>query len=312
MEATTRPDGRQGRLAQLCRQRGRGVPLQYVLGSQPFGFLDIKCKPGVLIPRPETEAYVCHLVDILKSEALLGQRPASSNSLRVIDFCTGTGCIPLLLFSSLQRLVQSLDVRGIDISPDALQLARANVKHNVARGHMPPPNEKLQVSFTKSDVFCDSDIQALAASTWDVMVSNPPYVARDVWDHGRGQLGYSVRKYEPRLALVPGEHLPPSPEGLHPEDIFYARLLEVASILGPKVLLLEIGDRDQAHRVVRHCATHGFCVDSEIEVWRDWPDLEPDESEERRFRIRSDNGRKQEVPIRGSGNIRSILIRRLQ
>lgn len=285
--------------------------MQYVLGSQPFGSLDIKCKSGVLIPRPETEAYVCHLVDLLKSGALLGQRPASYDALRVIDFCTGTGCIPLLLFSSLQRSVQSLDVRGIDISPVALRLARANVEHNVGQGYMSPPNERLQVSFAKGDVFSDSDIQAIGASTWDVMVSNPPYVAKDVWDHGRGQLGYSVRKYEPRLALVPGGHLPSAPKGLHPEDVFYARLLDVASILRPKALLLEIGDREQAYRVVTHCATHKSCVGCEVQVWRDWPDLEPESGEDICFRIRPGKSWEQDVPIRGSGNIRSILIRRI-
>lgn len=312
VDATTRPNGRETRLALLCRQRGRGVPLQYVLGSQPFGSLDIKCKPGVLIPRPETEAYVCHVVNLLESGALLGQRATSHEALRVIDFCTGTGCIPLLLYSSLQKSVTSLDVRGIDISPDALQLAQANFVHNVALGHMSPPNERHRVSFANGDVFSDADIQALGTSTWDVVVSNPPYVAKDVWDHGRGQLRYSVRKYEPRLALVPGSHLPPAPEGLHSEDTFYARLLDVASTLRPKALLFEIGDEDQAYRVVRYCTTHKFCVDSEVEVWRDWPDLEPMEDEVRCYKIRFDKGRAQEVTIRGSGNIRSILIRRPQ
>ncbi|KFH47587.1 Mitochondrial N(5)-glutamine methyltransferase-like protein [Hapsidospora chrysogenum ATCC 11550] len=310
-DTTTRPDARPRRLTQLCQQRGRGVPLQYVLGTQPFGSLDIKCRPGVLVPRPETEAYVCHLVDLLKSGALLGQPASSCEKLRIIDFCTGTGCIPLLLFAELRKSVHSLDVRGVDISPRALELAQENLVHNIARGHMSPASQDLRVSFANSDVFSDKDNRALAASPWDVMISNPPYVAEEVWNHGRGQLGYSVRKYEPRLALVPGDHLPSAPSGLNPEDVFYARLLDIASILRPQVLLLEVGDSDQARRVVGYSRKHPFSMDSEVEIWRDWPDLEPNGDEEQSYRMPLGNGRgHEEVVIKGSGNIRSVLIHR--
>ncbi|KAF4120494.1 Type I restriction-modification system, DNA methylase subunit [Geosmithia morbida] len=299
---------RRNLLARLCHQRGRGVPLQYILGTQPFGHLDIRCRPGVLIPRPETEAYTCHLIDLLRSGELLSRPPAERpSSLGIIDFCTGTGCIPLLAFESLKSEVESLNVRGVDISPIALDLADANATYASSRH---PRAEKQLLRFSRTDVFSDADIRALARERWDVMISNPPYVSRDVWNHGRGQLGPSVRKFEPLLALVPGQQLPLPPPGLRPEDIFYSRLLDVASILKPEVILLEVGDQDQARRVAGHCLEHAFCADATVELWRDGPDLTPSEDEQVYWNIRTARHGERVVPVKGSGNVRSVLIRR--
>ncbi|KAK7417990.1 hypothetical protein QQZ08_011426 [Neonectria magnoliae] len=297
-------------LEQLCRQRARGVPLQYVLGSQPFGALDIKCRPGVLIPRPETEAYTCHLIDLIKSGRVLGSRAdQNKRGLNLIDFCTGTGCIPLLLFSSLQRLVDNLNVRGIDISSQAVQLAKDNIDHNVGLGNIFEISGEQSLEITKADVFNDSDVQQLAASRWDLLVSNPPYISRDVWNHGRGQLGYSVRKYEPRLALIPDDHLP-RPIGGSPEDVFYSRLLDIASILTPKAILFEIGDESQAHRVLQLYFQHNVANDCRVEVWRDWPDIEPGDNEKACTEVATKSGRSESIPVKGSGLVRSIFIQR--
>lgn len=309
VEATTQPARRHYRLVQLCHQRGRGVPLQYLLGTQPFAGLDIKCRPGTLIPRPETEAYSCHLVDLLKSGALLGHPTRDRKvPLAIIDFCTGTGCIPLYLFASLQNEVDLMTVCGIDISPEALELATANASHNIKGGFMRPPSGGQSLHFSKSDVFSDADMKVLANSRWDIMISNPPYVSRDIWNHGRGQLAYSVRKHEPRLALVPSGNLPAPPPGLQPEDIFYARLLDVASFLRPRVILFEIGDDHQARRALQYCAEHAYSATFRMEVWRDWPDLTPTEDEEVRITVRPTKGTGRVVQVMGSGNMRSILM----
>jgi len=310
VDATYRPEKSRHRLLQLCHRRGQGEPLQYLLGSQPFGSLDIKCAPGVLIPRPETEAYVCHLSDLLRNGRLLGRSAASSEQLRIVDFCTGTGCIPLLLFAELQKVVKTLDVRGIDVSTKALDLAHTNVARNIQQGHIHPPTEEQRLSFAHADVFDNQTIRTLGTSDWDVLISNPPYIAEDVWHHGRGQLGLSVKRHEPRLALVPGKHLPQPPNGLQAEDIFYGRLLDIAETLQPKVILLEVGDRNQARRVIEYCAKHRFSAQARMEVWRDWPDLEPDEGEVRHFLISRKESRDVTVPIKGSGHVRSIVIRR--
>ena len=310
VDAANRHGKSRHRLLQLCHRRGQGEPLQYLLGSQPFGTLDIKCAPGVLIPRPETEAYVCHLLDLLRDGRLLGRPAASPEQLRIVDFCTGTGCIPLLLFAELQTVVKTLDIRGIDVSTKALDLAQSNVARNIQQGHMRPPTEEQCLNFTHADVFDDQSIQALGISAWDVLISNPPYIAEDVWHHGRGQLGLSVKRHEPRLALVPGKHLPQPPPGLHAEDIFYGRLLDVAETLQPKVILLEIGDRNQARRVIEYCAKHKFSAQARMEVWRDWPDLEPDEEDFRHFLISRKESKDVTVPIKGSGHVRCIVIKR--
>ncbi|KAH7166029.1 S-adenosyl-L-methionine-dependent methyltransferase [Dactylonectria macrodidyma] len=296
------------RLKELCRQRGKGVPLQYVLGSQPFGSLDLNCRRGVLIPRPETEAYTLHLIDLIKSGKLLDPRPGQDDSgLNVIDFCTGTGCIPLLLFSSLQRFAKNLHVQGVDISTKAIQLANENITRNIGLGTLSEPTPRQTLTIKHADIFSDSDIEQLASSRWDVLVSNPPYISRDIWNHGRGQLGYSVRKYEPQLALIPGDHLP-CPIECSPEDVFYHRLLNIVARFRPKAILFEIGDYNQASRVLQLYFQHAFASASRVEVWRDWPDLEAREDEDAGIEIATQNGQRKYVPVRGSGLIRSLLI----
>lgn len=296
-------------LKKLCRQRGRGVPLQYVLGTQPFGSLDIRCRPGVLIPRSETEAYTLHLADLIKLKKRDQFPDSEGQAINVIDFCSGTGCIPIQLFASLQKSFKQLNVVGVDISPQALQLATENVHHNTRLGNLNEPSSSQSLSITRCDVFNDEDIQKLSRSQWHVLVSNPPYVSLDVWNHGRGQLGYSVRKYEPRLALVPGDQLP-RPERCDHADVFYARLLDIAVALRSKLILLEIGDESQARRVLQLYFDHAIAQDSRVELWRDWPDFEPTEDDASHVDIEGPDGRSLRVLAKGSGLIRSIYVER--
>ncbi|EGR52561.1 Hypothetical protein TRIREDRAFT_124331 [Trichoderma reesei QM6a] len=295
----------EGLLSRLCRKRGQGYPLQYILGSQPFGPLDIKCRPGVLIPRPETEAYTYHLADLIKAGSLgVG---ASDQSLGIVDFCTGTGCIPLLLYALLSRRFERLEVLGVDISTRAVSLARANVAHNIRLGHLPSMRPNHTVDILQGDIFQDQILEKLQEQTWDVMVSNPPYISRRAWHYGGGQIGHSVRKYEPSLALVPGDDIP-IPTAWEHEDVFYARLLDIASRLRPKAMLYEIGDEMQAVRVISRFSQHRLSVGSHIEVWRDWPDTTPSHEEGSLLETTTADGRSQTVLAKGSGNIRSIFI----
>lgn len=295
-------------VAKLCGRRGRGEPLQYVLGSQPFGSLDIKCRPGVLIPRSETEAYTSHLAQLIKFGTLLGARAErQTKELKVIDFCTGTGCIPLFLFATLRKAFPRLTVRGIDVSPNAIALAKYNIDHNLKAGNIPGADDSRALSIVQADLFNDEAIADQAGSQWDVLVSNPPYVSKDTWNNGRGQLGYSVRKYEPRLALVPGEQYE-VPAGMRHEDIFYARLLDVAQRLQSKLLLMEIGDEDQALRVAGLFYAHALANGGTVELWRDWPDLEPAVDEPISVSVAQGSGRQITLPIKGSGNLRSLFI----
>ena len=304
---------KQWRLSKLCRKRGRGVPLQYILGSQPFGSLHVLCKPGVLIPRPETEAYTLHLVDLIKSGSLAGSTPA--DGLTILDFCTGPGCISLLLFSALQSSAPSLSVCGVDVSPLALRLARKNLVHNAGIGSTGQSGRNQSLRFDKVDVFSDADIQTLARATnsrLDLMISNPPYVSKDTWTYGRGQMGYSVSKYEPKLALVPGDHLPLVPDGLglEQEDVFYYRLLDIALVLKPRAVFFEVGDEEQAYRVARFSHYHDFSpAGTCIEIWRDWPDMSGSEEGSGIVLLTSLEGNKLDVSIKGQGNVRAVLIK---
>ncbi|KAM3514972.1 hypothetical protein MY11210_001450 [Beauveria gryllotalpidicola] len=303
VDLNTRPAQREQRLHALCRQRGQGIPLQYVLKSQPFGPLDIKCKPGVLVPRPETEAYTYHIANEVKRL----RRRDGLQELRVLDLCTGTGCIPLLLFSLLQASFKSLQVQGVDVSAKAVQLARENLAANTSLGHLKIASSQQKVHITQGDIFSDLDMENILSTKWDVLTSNPPYISLDVWNSGRGQLGHSVRKFEPALALVPGAHLKPPPEW-QSSDVFYARLLDVAYHVKPKLLLLEIGDEPQALRVVRNYLTHRLANLSSVEIWRDTPDVQ-ENSGCQHIDVLCRKGLDYSVPIKGSGNIRSILIR---
>ncbi|RDA95758.1 hypothetical protein CP533_5099 [Ophiocordyceps camponoti-saundersi (nom. inval.)] len=280
------------RLARLCRERGRGVPLQYLLGSQPFGHLDIKCRLGVFIPRPETEVYTRHLVDLVLGAKMFD----SSRALNVLDLCTGTGCIPLLLFSLLQASFPVLRVFGADVEHGAIELAYENADRNTEMGCIRRPASTQSLRFLTRDIFDGKEMRSLAHTQWGIITCNPPYIAPRVWDYGLGQLGYSVRRFEPKLALVPGHHLP-IPKGWERADAFYSRLFNLAVLFDPKLLVLELGDEAQARRVIAHFLRHVLARSSRIEVWRDSPDLMPGEGECVSLDIRPRPGQTSSIPL---------------
>lgn len=295
-------------LAELCRRRGRSYPLQYILGTQPFGSLELRCKPGVLIPRSETESYVCHLANLIKARRLLSSSTTRNcENLNVIDLCTGTGCIPLLLYSLLQRNVPRLRVRGFDVAENAVELAKLNIRYNVAQGHIIQGGPEQEISILKGDIFSNEDIDWASLEGCDILLSNPPYVSEKVWNFGLGQLGYSARKYEPRLAIVPSASLS-VPIGWQHQDVFYSRLLDVTDLLKPKVALFELGDEPQIRRVIAGFLQHKVARVAEIEVWRDNPDLSPAETEDNMMVVRTSHG-DNPVEVKGSGNMRSILLK---
>ncbi|KAL8400595.1 hypothetical protein RB594_000845 [Gaeumannomyces avenae] len=285
-------DRREELTARLCRRRGRGEPLQYILGTQPFGELEIKCRPGVLIPRPETEAYTVHLADLIRGRrlhalsshpALQPAAPATANSpstrrpLRILDLCTGTGCIPLLLLARLGRsLGIDVEARGLDVSASAVLLARDNAAHN--RRYLLPPTllplpteadggeeESASPTFALADVFWHDFTLARSllahpggGGGWDVVTCNPPYVSEASFAR---ETARSVRDFEPKAANVPlssyrhrqqddDDDDDANRRRRRPEDVFYPRVMHVAAALArARVVLLEVGDLAQARRV---------------------------------------------------------------
>lgn len=156
-------------------ERVAGKPSQYITGHQEFWGLDLIVSPAVLIPRPETE----HLVEL--AVELAGERVAP---LRVVDVGTGSGCIALALATELSNA----DVLALDISGDALEIARANA----ARLRL-----DSRVRFAQSDLL----EAARGEAPFDLVVSNPPYVGLNEADKVQKQ----VREYEPRIAVFAGD-----------------------------------------------------------------------------------------------------------
>jgi len=157
-------------------RRAAGEPVQYITGRQEFYGLDFEVNPAVLIPRPETEL----LVEVALK--LLRERDAPP---RVCDVGTGSGCIPVTL------LHERRDARAcaLDISPDALAVAARNAaRHAVAE----------RLTLVVSD--CFDALDATRAQTFNLITSNPPYIAESELPH----LQREVREHEPRLALTPG------------------------------------------------------------------------------------------------------------
>lgn len=157
---------------QLVKRRMQGEPIAYIRGHQEFWSLLFEVSPHVLIPRPETELIV---------ERALAHLDAASEQ-RVLDLGTGSGAIALAIASERAQA----RVTAIDVSAEALALAT----RNAARLQTP------HVRFVQSHWYA-----ALrdAADRFDVIVSNPPYIAADDPD-----LHPLVRRYEPTAALIPG------------------------------------------------------------------------------------------------------------
>ncbi|KAL9602845.1 MAG: hypothetical protein Q9219_001540 [cf. Caloplaca sp. 3 TL-2023] len=276
-------------LHRLCIERSRGRPLQYIIGNQPFGELEILCRPRVLIPRPETETWTTHLANYF----LPPPRQDPRNALRILDLCTGTGCISLHLLHSLlhhhrqkQPTPLSLQILGIDISPIAITLARRNLQHNVSRNLLPPTSATSQISFLEADIFVDEEEEEATwryqNPRWDIIVANPPYISPRGFETATTR---SVRNWEPRRALVPPPPPPvPSYFTINPAtpttaataernpdhevgDSFYPRILAIAADVGAKVVAMEVGDMAQAGRVAGMVMKKG--VWERCEIWRD-------------------------------------------
>lgn len=149
----------------LSEERAAGVPVAYLLGSQPFWRFDLKVTPDVLIPRPETELAVDAALELFSND----------QKIKVVDLGTGSGAIALAL--AYER--SNWEILAIDASEAALTVARENAK-----------NLKLNIQLKKSNWFDE-----LAGEQFNLIISNPPYIApHDTHLH--------ALRYEPQHALV--------------------------------------------------------------------------------------------------------------
>ncbi|RMZ90218.1 hypothetical protein DV736_g2542, partial [Chaetothyriales sp. CBS 134916] len=264
-------------LAGFIQRRTQGEPLQYIIGDQPFGDLEILCQREVLIPRPETETYSQSIALLL--EALGRSGHFLPSELKVLDLCSGTGCIGLLLHSLLRRPfndtnAKRLLVTGIDVSDVALKLACRNLEHNIRLGLL-HPGARQEINFQYADLLGPAE-QLLRGHSlskrghYDVIISNPPYISPTDYAAG-GRVTRSVRDYEPLLALVPPHTGDDQGERA---DIFYSRILQVGRLARARLICMEVGDAAQAARVVRlaeqFSTDYAGNVEAQIvEIWCD-------------------------------------------
>ena len=157
-------------LESKVKELAQGRPVQYVIGHSEFCGLDIEVREGVLIPRPETEELVAWVIE----------KAADIERLRILDVCTGSGCIAL----ALAARVGKASVVAVDISDEALTIARCNA-------------ERLQlgVEFIKDDAL--AHLQNIADRKFDIVVSNPPYIPISE----RESMHVNVVNFEPDIAL---------------------------------------------------------------------------------------------------------------
>ncbi len=180
------------RLRALVVRAAKHEPVQYLVGEAWFWSKRFAVGPATLIPRPATE----HLVE----ECAAGARAAAAAMaastrgiapVRVLEIGTGTGCISVCVASALggQRQPVQVQIIATDIVPEALALARSNAQaHGV----------EAAIEFRAGSLY--APLEASEEGSFDLLVSNPPYVADEEW----AELAPNVRDYEPRTALAGG------------------------------------------------------------------------------------------------------------
>ena len=209
----------------VIEKRAQRIPLQHITGQQEFMGLTFKVNEHVLIPRQDTE--------ILVEEAMR----YLSDGMRILGICTGSGCILL----SLLKYSNECEGLGVDISDDALAVARENAQ-----------NLGLETEFRHSDLL------EKVEGKFDMIVSNPPYIETTVIV----TLMPEVREHEPMLALDGRE------VGLY----FYGRIVEQCTSYMTRGarLFFEIG-YDQGEAVKDMMIHKGFC---EVEIIKDYAGLD--------------------------------------
>ena len=160
-------------MRELVRRRALTEPVAYLVGHREFFGLDFRVTPDVLIPRPETETLVSAVIDIIRS----------GDVCRVLEIGTGSGCVAVALATNCRES----SITATDNSPAALEVAKRNAtRHAVAD----------RIEFVAGDCFSGVDHK----KRFDLLVSNPPYVAESEID----SLPPDVRLHEPHSALFAG------------------------------------------------------------------------------------------------------------
>lgn len=218
---------------ELYERRLNYEPVQYIIGSTSFMGLQFKVDQSVCIPRPETES-------LLEQVLIFAHQYEHDKSIDILEIGTGSGNIAI----SIAKFLKQARVTSIDVDTHALEVARQN-----ARLHL----VESRIEFGLMDIF--NPPNNFFQKRYDMLVSNPPYVAKDEWE----QLQKEIRDFEPPAAITDGR------DGYR----FYRRIIEII----PEVLkaggcvILEVGF-GQAEKVVRELERAGLkevCVTSDLQ-----------------------------------------------
>ena len=182
-------------------------PIQYILGHMEWSGLDLLVTPATLIPRPET-AELVEKIEAFSNQYSVISIQHSETPLRVLDIGTGSGCIAI----SLKKKHPNWHITAVDVSSDALEVARSNAERN-----------KVDIDFRQVDILTkDSDF----IGHFDLVVSNPPYVR----ESEKSSMRPNVLEYEPHSALIVPDSDP---------LLFYRR---IASLRLGRYLFFEINE----------------------------------------------------------------------
>ncbi|MDR2346770.1 MAG: peptide chain release factor N(5)-glutamine methyltransferase [Planctomycetaceae bacterium] len=215
---------------EFVKRRGAGEPSAYLVGNKEFYSISFEVNSHVLIPRPETEQLVLESLDKLKilADNNCNDNSNSSNTKYFCDVGTGSGAIAVAVAKNYSRILKSLSITAIDISPEALDVAQLNAKSAGVLGN---------IDFVLSDLF-----DQIGDKSFDIIASNPPYVSQDEYDN----LPVDIKNYEPKIALLAGESGTEVIEKLSAQA--YARiksggffLLEISPMIAEKVKQIFIG-----------------------------------------------------------------------
>ncbi|PQO34864.1 peptide chain release factor N(5)-glutamine methyltransferase [Bremerella cremea] len=170
-------DDKRSKFRELVKQRAAGIPVAYLLGTREFYSMEFAITSDVLIPRPETEHLVIETLDRLKARS-------GEEGLRFLELGTGSGIIAV----TVAKHAKQVTGLATDISKKALEVARGNAeKHGVAE----------RIEFASGDLFDAVPV----GEKFDIIVSNPPYVA----DSEKSMMDPQVIAHEPHVALFADE-----------------------------------------------------------------------------------------------------------
>ena len=202
----TLSDEQRTQIESLMSRRSNGEPIAYLIGTRDFYGRTFRCSPAALIPRPETELLIDTALaifavrsdpstssavnaapSVLNAASSVRGEPVephtTTNTLRILDVGTGTGCIAITLALECERARIPAHITALDISADALALAKENAQQLGA----------THIEFVQSNWFTAIDENA----TFDLIVSNPPYIAP-----GDEHLTQGDLRFEPTIALA--------------------------------------------------------------------------------------------------------------